>query len=283
MKKVLLVLAVVGIFVHPFSMGWQRHFTYTNVEKEGGIKIAIDIPENVKSFWENLLEKYNGSFPKKWEIDISKDLENDIIDFAKQKVKGELKLLDIIKIENGYDILLRNETTYFEILYTETTKEIMKPKIEQVNSYEAEKVVKNYDAKNEEETSVIIYEEGTIIKKLTLTVSSRTYEWVTAWYSIYGKNIFGIVLWKVTAKGDFLCYFDTWVIDIIDRSSAYACWWLGWKVKDFDSWISWHPLLIWGQVDAEAQFDGPFQNPFAWAWVRVYGDGSWIGDGGYID
>ncbi len=91
MEKVLLAIVVVGMFAYPF-IGWQLHVAYTNVEKEGGIKIATHVPENVKSFWENLLEKYNGSFPKKWEIDVSKDLENDIIDFAKQNSINFIKI-----------------------------------------------------------------------------------------------------------------------------------------------------------------------------------------------
>lgn len=93
-----------------------------------------------------------------------------------------------------------------------------------------------------------------------------------AWNTIVAKNIFGVVLYSLTASGYFHYDPGVQVTYVADDSSAYANTALGWTVGAFSSSASWNTQI--GTVNANARFDSyiyPSVNGWSQVQVDKYG------------
>jgi len=166
---------------------------------------------------------------------------------------------------------------HFEVTVSENVLEIVELHPEFIEAFVENEVIAEYETTEKEETATIVVTKGIRGYQLKLQTAT-TLSWYSAYTEIKGKNIFGMDLWRLTAAGYFYICYPYYVLDVINTSDAWARGWLGWSVDYFYSYYHYHPSYWYGQVDAYARFDGPLQDVYAWAWVRMYGDTTTIGD-----
>jgi hypothetical protein len=100
------------------------------------------------------------------------------------------------------------------------------------------------------------------------------------WYKVTGRNAFGWPMFWLSARGIFL--FNGQPLFIFPYSYTGVDWWCGW---------AWSGKLTdqiatkgtnWGKVYAEGRFthDMTNQKVNLWAYVKCFGNGNAVGDGG---
>ncbi len=216
-------------------------------------------------------------------------IEQRITDAAKGMAQDK-GFFHIVPIEKGkageyYALLLVNpsgndleDIEHFEAIASDDSVKLVPLQPELIETSSDSKIVAEYETNDEHAMAKVIVD--TTVKEYQLTLQNgRAVGWYSASRTIEGKNVLGVSLWRLTAAGSFYCS-GSYVYDVIDASDAWAQGWLGWSVESFSSSISFHPAFLWGQVDADGSFNGPFQHVNAWAWIRLYGDASYIGDAG---
>lgn len=160
-----------------------------------------------------------------------------------------------------------------------TVREIFPAKVSETREVYEEKWRNAVDVEDEKALAEIVTSKTVIIYDLKLEDKSLTE--IEAWTTIEGKNIFGITLWSLTAKGLFGVYLNNAVLWIVDQLSAWANGWLGWWYENFSHYDQIYLNGLFGLVRAESDFYGPFgQSLHAWAWVRVWYNGTADGNAG---
>jgi len=187
---------------------------------------------------------------------------------------GEYYLLLVVNSE-GKDL---ENVEHFEAIVSKDSIEFVPLHPELKGSSSNQTVIAEYETNDEREMAKVIVDTTTKEYQLTLQ-NGRAVGWYSTSQTIEGKAVLGNTLWRLTAAGNFYCS-GTYVYDAIDTSNIWAEGWLGWNVESFSHSLSFHPAFLWAQVDASGSFNGPFQHVNAWAWIRQYGDASYIGDGG---
>ncbi len=112
---------------------------------------------------------------------------------------------------------------------------------------------------------IVSWSESRIYK---LQLQTHSLVWITHSRYREGRNVFGWLLWRVTAKGHFLINPGVAVLHVSNASSTETAW--GWTTDWFHSHPTWSFLL--GEVRAVANFDGPpplRQDITAEAWAGV--------------
>jgi hypothetical protein len=175
------------------------------------------------------------------------------------------------------------EIKHLEFIVSNTTvktvKEIVPAKVSEAHESHEEKRRNAVNVEDEKALAKIVTSKSVIIYNVQLEGKSLTE--IEAWTTIEGKNIFGITLWSLTAKGLFGVYLNNAVLWIIDQSSAWANGWLGWWYENFNHYDQIYLNGLFGLVRGESDFYGPFgQSVHAWAWVRVWYDGAVDGNAG---
>jgi len=162
--------------------------------------------------------------------------------------------------------------------------------IEMVNEVVPEKIGETSEMYEEEWNGAVNVEDERALAKIVtrksvvtynIELESRSLVEIEARTTIEGRNIFGVVLWSLTARGVFGVLVNEAVLWVTDTSSCWANGLLGWWHKNFvhSSQIFYGGLF--GRVNAESDFYGPIgQSVHAWAWVRVWYDGTADGDAG---
>ncbi|MDI6859783.1 MAG: hypothetical protein QMC85_04740 [Methanocellales archaeon] len=204
--------------------------------------------------------------------DVPQAVRERILDEACAYADGySVKILYINKADDLYDALVllskENGMKYLEVIVggSATKSKEIEPNI--VNESSQEEVIEEFDVPRQSHQH---------LAKVLKRVETSTYELeleTTTIYVVYklsgieGKNIFGIVLWRLIAAGYFHVDYGVEVFYVADDSSVYANGLLGWSVDYFSHNAQWTYLI--GEVYANAGFSGPFQQVNAWTWAAV--------------
>lgn len=219
--------------------------------------------------------KVSDGLPKPIEKpDVPRQVEEEILN--KAQIDGySAKLLWINTSDDGYDALVKlsNENNKEDIKYVEVFRENGATDVKDIEpilinkSSPVETLVQKFDVSEEDEKAAICVKGGDsreyLLRLETKDIYAKTEESWIAW-----KNIFGIVLCKLSAKGTFTYEYGVQVLDVDDHSYEYHNEDLGWNCDSFSSEAE-IPHPSFGKVNADGDFSGPFQQKSLWAWVTV--------------
>ncbi|NJD51315.1 MAG: hypothetical protein FIB07_00430 [Candidatus Methanoperedens sp.] len=162
-----------------------------------------------------------------------------------------------------------NVVKYLEIINDGSTLQTKELSPSLLNSVKKEEILSTKSVQNNTEEAVaqtlrITNEDFYKISgEITSVVVKHT------WTTIEAKNIFGIVLYSLTASGYFHYDPGVQVTYVSSDSSAYSNTALGWSVGAFSSSASWNTQI--GTVNANARFDSRFY-PSVNGWSQVQVD-----------
>jgi hypothetical protein len=223
------------------------------------------------------------------------DVEKPVVEYLKQEHDYNFLQVGFVnqKKDQTYDVLvllseLENPTSVDQIRHLELI--VNNLNIKRVNEVVPQKIGETTETCEEEWKGAVDAEDERALAKIVTTKSTVTYKIelesrslveIEARTTIEGRNIFGIVLWSLTARGVFGVLVNEAVLWITDTSSCWANGLLGWWHKNFvhSSQIFYSGLF--GRVNAESDFYDPIgQSVHAWAWIRVWYDGPADGNSG---
>jgi len=223
------------------------------------------------------------------------DVEKPVMEYVKGAYNCNFLQVGFVNQtkDQTYDVLvllseLENPSSIGQVRHLELIVDNLN--IEMVNEVVPEKIGESSETYEEEWNGAVNVEDEKALAKIVTTKSTVTYNIelesrslveIEARTTIEGRNIFGIVLWSLTARGVFGVLVNEAVLWITDTSSCWANGLLGWWHKNFvhSSQIFYGGLF--GRVNAESDFYDPIgQSVHAWAWVRVWYNGTADGDAG---
>jgi len=223
------------------------------------------------------------------------DVEQTVVEYLKEGHDYNFLQVGFVNQtkDQNYDVLvllsdLENPNSIEQIRHLEIIVDNLT--VERANEVVPQKIGETTETCEEEWDAAVDVEDERALAKIVTTKSTVTYKIelesgplveIEAWTTIEGRNIFGVVLWSLTARGVFGVLVNEAVLWITDTSTYWAHGMLGWWHKNFvhSSQILYGGLF--GRVNAESDFYGPIgQSAHAWAWVRVWYDGTVDGDSG---
>lgn len=223
------------------------------------------------------------------------DVEKTVMDYVKEEHDYNFLQVGFVNQtkDQTYDVLVllseqENPNSIGQVRHLELIVDNLN--IERVREVVPEKISETTETYEEDWKGAVNVEDERALAKIVTTKSTVTYNIelesrslveIEARTTIEGRNIFGIVLWSLTARGVFGVMVNEAVLWITDTSSCWAHGLLGWWQENFvhSSQIFYSGLF--GRVNAESDFYGPFgQSVHAWAWIRVWYDGTADGDSG---
>lgn len=225
---------------------------------------------------------------------------NDAARAVSSMTQGTMYVIYATKINGGYDILvsvnsdntsaLQNyevitsgkrisaEKIQPKLVSQTSSKEIVEP-VAVCQTYQTLSATKDSTSQQTKVTSIVrgstnsayqveLKASASTGKLISPQGVSVVVSWYTAESYIYGKNLYGNILWRLTAKGNFYIQPGVKVLQIIDQSNPWCVWYGGFDVSSWGSCASISPDGSYGQVDATATFR---QRPTCTNYdVRVY-------------
>jgi len=223
------------------------------------------------------------------------DVEKTVVEYVRVAYNCNFLQIGFVNQtkDQTYDVLvllseLENPNSIGQVRHLEFIVDNLN--IEMVNEVVPEKIGETSEMYEEEWNGAVNVEDERALAKIVtrksvvtynIELESRSLVEIEARTTIEGRNIFGVVLWSLTARGVFGVLVNEAVLWVTDTSSCWANGLLGWWHKNFvhSSQIFYGGLF--GRVNAESDFYGPIgQSVHAWAWVRVWYDGTADGDAG---
>jgi len=223
------------------------------------------------------------------------DVEKTVVEYVRVAYNCNFLQIGFVNQtkDQTYDVLvllseLENPNSIGQVRHLEFIVDNLN--IEMVNEVVPEKIGESSETYEEEWNGAVNVEDERALAKIVtrksvvtynIELESRSLVEIEARTTIEGRNIFGVVLWSLTARGVFGVLVNEAVLWVTDTSSCWANGLLGWWHKNFvhSSQIFYGGLF--GRVNAESDFYGPIgQSVHAWAWVRVWYDGTADGDAG---
>lgn len=288
---VLIVIVMLSSFIAVNFVGGRARFSEEDarlayVTKQTSYRIVKtwDIPQRFIS------DAGQGSY-----TNLPADVERTVLEYVKEVYDYNFLLIGFVNQteDQTYNVLILlsdlekpnniGQVRHLEIIVNNNT-------IEMVREVTPKKIGETSETYEEEWRGALNVEDERVLAKIVTRKSTVTYSIklesaslveIEAWTTIEGKNIFGIVLWGLTAKGMFGVALNEAVLWVIDESSVWANGWLGWWYENF---VHFSQILyggLFGRVNAESDFHGPFgQSVHAWAWIRVWYDGTVDGNAG---
>ena len=220
--------------------------------------------------------KYYTSIVEKKEILNIKPLNVDTRLIAKALGVGSVKILHVDFAGNKLgllvEVLQNGKSRLYYVVYGSGKVLNIEPIVFDKASVKVvhEKIVNRNVGDSKEKLYKIVYLEYVRKSKPIKTVTGDTVCVVEYYYTLEGKDIFGIVLWELKVGGYYYVIVGKEVYNVLDNSEAWANTVLGWTVKSFTSWVTYGQNNVYGQVNEYAVFQGPFQTVHAYAWARVY-------------
>jgi hypothetical protein len=114
-------------------------------------------------------------------------------------------------------------------------------------------IIEEFEVENKDPTAPAKIVETTHVRTYELRLTSTSLVTIIACRSQTQRNIFGWLLWQVTARGQFVVHLGQAVLGVIDLSTTTTAW--GWYTEWLNSNESLSPVL--STVSATAQFDHP--------------------------
>ncbi len=199
----------------------------------------------------------------------------------------DLTLIYNGEMKNGFDVLLvpsSGEERYIEAVVSEDDVTITELQLENVvTEYVEEKVICDSDCCPIDENI-----DQCLVTVLTVVggeATSGTLPMTTGGFKVYtrsayiaGHNIFGMTLWKNTAKGRFYS-FNNKIISISDMSTLWTAWL--WEKEYHYHHKQYGSNNVWGLVHSDAEVKCTLDYNYrceSWVWVQCWGDGSWTHD-----
>jgi len=294
-QKKLAVLAVTLLVLSSFTavnlVGGAAQFNeedvrlaYVTQETSSKVVNTWDIPQH---FLDDAEQETYTSLPV--------DVEKTVLDYVKETHDYNFLQIGFVNQtkDQTYDVLVllseqenpnsTGQLRHLELIVDDLTvlsaKEVVPKKICETTETHEEKWDAAVDVEDERALAKIVTTKSAVTYKIEL--ESRSLVEIEARTTIEGRNIFGVVLWSLTARGVFGVMVNEAVLWITDTSTYWANGLLGWWQENFvhSSQIFYGGLF--GRVNAESDFYGPIgQSAHAWAWVRVWYDGTVDGDSG---
>jgi hypothetical protein len=222
-------------------------------------------------------------------ISLPEEIKETVLNYMEERYAYKFLKIGFAKLtkDNSYNVLVLlsevekpacvEEIKHLELIVfnatIKTAREIVPAKVSQTYEVHEEKWRDLANVEDEKALAKIVTSKSVIVYNIILESGSLTE--IEAWTTIEGKNIFGITLWSLTAKGVFGVYLNYAVLWVIDQSSAWANGWLGWWYENFSHYDRIYLNGLFGLVRGESDFYGPFgQSVHVWAWVRVWYDGA---------
>lgn len=285
-------LLVLSLFTAVNLVGGAAQFNEENVRlayvtKETSSRVVKtwDIPQHFLTDAEQL-----GTYTS-----LPVDVEKTVVEYVRVAYNCNFLQIGFVNQtkDQTYDVLvllseLENPNSIGQVRHLEFIVDNLN--IEMVNEVVPEKIGETSEMYEEEWNGAVNVEDERALAKIVtrksvvtynIELESRSLVEIEARTTIEGRNIFGVVLWSLTARGVFGVLVNEAVLWVTDTSSCWANGLLGWWHKNFvhSSQIFYGGLF--GRVNAESDFYGPIgQSVHAWAWVRVWYDGTADGDAG---
>lgn len=294
-KKLVVLIAVVLLTVVTVPALTGASFLQGFSEEEARLVLVTkQTSYRIVKAWDVPQEFIKGS-SQRGEYTIPQDVAEIVFKFVGEAYDYEFGLIGYVNPmkDKVYDVLILlsemekpgsiGQIKHLEIIVNdkniETVKEVTPEKLRERSETSEEEWRGAVNVEDERVMTKIVIEKSVVTYGIKLESASLVE--IEAWTTIEGRNIFGIVLWSLTAKGLFGVYLNQAVLWVIDESTVWANGWLGWWYANFvhSSQILYGGLF--GIVNAESDFYGPFwQSVHAWAWVRVWYDGYVDGNAG---
>ncbi|MEM0487909.1 MAG: hypothetical protein QW707_01760 [Candidatus Bathyarchaeia archaeon] len=287
LTALLVLSALIAIYVVGAAPGFRdeaARLAYVTKQTSSRMVRILDIPQR---FLDNVEQPCR--------IPLPEDVEETVLNYVKERYVYKFLQIGFANMTEHYSynmlILLSEaekpacieEINHIELVIlnatVKTAREIVPTKVSQTYDVREEEWIKPANAEDEKALAKIVTSKSITVYEIILESGSLTE--IEAWTTIEGKNIFGITLWSLTAKGLFGLYLNYAVLWIIDQSSAWANGWLGWWYENFSHYDRIYLNGLFGLVRAESDFCGPFgQSVHAWAWARAWYDGTVDGNAG---